>query len=51
MNRSMLMVAMFADYYIGKSAKKAKYSRNNGVSTFVIDFVPYIIDENPVDRQ
>ena len=67
MNRSMLMVAMFADYYIGKSAKGAKYSRkvrspslrSDGVSTFVIDFVPYVIDENlraceggqPVDRQ
>lgn len=51
MNRSMLMVAMFADYYIGKSAKSAKYSHKDGVSTFVINFVPYIIDENPVDRQ
>ena len=51
MNRSMLMVAMFADCYIGKSAKSAKYSRKNGVSTFVIDFVPYAIDENPVDRK
>ena len=67
MNRSMLMVAMFADCYIGKSAKGAKYSRkvrspslrSDGVSTFVIDFVPYVIDENlraceggqPIDRQ
>lgn len=59
MNRSLLMVAMFADCYIGKAAKSAKYSRKNGVSTFVIDFVPYVIDENlralrgcqPVDRK
>lgn len=59
MNRSLLMVAIFADYHIGKSAKSAKYSRKNGVSTFVINFVPYVIDENlralrgrqPVDRK
>lgn len=51
MNRSLLLVAMFADYYIGKSAKSAKYSRKSGVSTLVIDFVPYVIDENPVDRK
>ena len=51
MNRSLLMVAMFADYYIGKSAKKAKYLRKNGVSAFIINFVPYVIDKNPVDRK
>lgn len=51
MNRSMLLVAMFADCYIGKTAKSAKYSHKNGVSTLVIDFVPYVIDENPVDRR